>query len=283
MDGMVRTAVSVGLAAVAFGSVGCRLFRQNEPTLPNAVMPVAGQQKSGFFGTSSPQYGPPPEQIPIRDASKKSEPFKPETYIAWGDAELESAFDENRTGADRDQMIDVARQRYTTALQQDPKNKDALLGLGRLYTWAEDRDRALQSYQEAAKHHPQDKDVAFAMVKCHIRFQDWAAACKGCEAALALDPENRHFTKALGYCQARADRWDEAFATLMRIMSESEARTFLGQTLVALGRVDDGHSQLRWALNANPQNETARELLAQGTQPQPNAVQQTGHAGSLVR
>jgi tetratricopeptide (TPR) repeat protein len=272
MDGRVRSVVLASLTLAALNSVGCQSL-QKQPTLPSATLPVAGSHKTGFF-SSAPKYGPPAEQIPIREARAKNAPFKPGTYVAVGDAELEAAFDENRVGADRDQMIDVARQRYSAALQQDPKNKEALLGLGRLYTWAADRERAMQMYQEAAKHHPKDKDIAFAMVKCHVRFQDWEAACKSCEAALALDPENRHVTKALGYCQARVNRWEDSFGTLMKIMSESEARTFLGQTLIAVGRPEEGQSQLKLAAN-DPNNKNAQNLLAEFQNPQP-PVQQVG-------
>lgn len=278
MDGRIRSGVLASLAAAALTSVGCRFLEKHEPTLPSATLPVAGMTppaKPGFF-SSAPKYGPPTEQIPIRDASLKNKPFKADTFVAVGDAELEAAFDDTRAGADRDQLIDVARQRYATALQQDPKNKDAMLGLGKLYTWAGDRDRAIQMYQEVAKLHPKDKDVAFAMVKCQVKFQDWDSACRACHAALALDPENRHFTKALGYCQARSNRWEDSFGTLMKIMSESEARTFLGQTLIALGRTDDGYGQLKMAVATDPQNAIAQSLLA-GVQTAPmNNLQQTG-------
>jgi len=283
MDGRIRSGVLAGLAATALTSIGCRYLERNEPTLPNATIPIAGVNppaKPGFF-SSAPKYGPPVEQIPIRDAALKNKPFKADTFVAVGDAELEAAFDENRNGADRDQLIDVARQRYTTALQQDAKNKDALLGLGRLYTWAGDRDRALQMYQDASKYHPKNKDVAFAIVRCYVRFQDWNAACQACDAALAIDPENRHYTKTLGYCQARSDRWDDAFGTLMKIMSESEARTFLGQTLIALGRNDDGFGQLRMAVTTDPQNATAQSILASLQQNnQPSSLQQTAFEGA---
>lgn len=276
MDGRVRRLAFLA-AAAALGSTGCKLFQKEPVTLPNSALPMPGQQaKGGLFGSSAPKFAPPQEQVPVRAAVKKGQAFKPETLTAVGEAELEAAFDESRAGADRDQLIDVARQRYEAALKQDPKNRDALLGLGKLYTWAGDHARAVHWYTEAGRHYPKDKDIALAVVKCHIRFQDWEAACKACEAAVAADPDNRHFTKTHGYCQARANRWDDAFGTLMKIMSESEARAFLGQTLVALGRVQEGQQQLQSAVAADPSNEGAKAVLAamkDGTHP---AIQQAG-------
>ncbi len=275
MDGRVRRLAFLA-AAAALGSVGCKLFQREQDPMANAALPVAGQQTKGNWFNSTPKYGPQQEQIPMRMATKKGQAFKPETLNAVGEAELEAAFDDTRSGADRDQLIDVARQRYESTLKQDPKNRDALLGLGKLYTWAGDHGRAMQWYTEATRQHPKDRDIALAVVKCHIRFQDWESACKACEAAVAADPDNRHFTKTLGYCQARVNRWDDAFGTLMKIMSESEARTFLGQTLIALGRVPEGQQQLQTAVTADPNNENAKTVLAamrDGTHP---AIQQAG-------
>ena len=283
MDGRLRRWVFVGLVTASLPAVGCRMF-QKEPTLPTATTPVAvaPQQKSGWFGGSTPKYGPPPEQVAVREARKKKGQLfdKPDSYTAIGDVELEGAFDENRAGADRDQLIDVARQRYQTALQQDPKNKAALLGLGKLYTWAGDRERALQVYQEAMKHHPRDAGIAQALARSHVRFEDWNGASRAYEIALTLDPENRSFTKALGYCQARAGKWDDSFGSLLKVMTEPEARVFLGRTLIDLGQTDQGRQQLEVALSKDPQNEIARGILSEMVGPQPNTLQQATYEGN---
>lgn len=262
MDGRLKRLVLGGLACLALPAVGCKLF--NQPTPADVQNPTAAGliQQAGHRQPAGGRFGPPPaEPVPQR-TSKKGQPFKPETDIAIADVELEAAFDESRSGADRDRILDVARQRFQQALKKDPKSKGALLGLAKLYTWANDRDRALSTYQTALQLFPKDKDVAFALARTQVRFEDWSGACQACKTALALDPENREYRKAYGYMLARADRWDEAFATLEKLMGEAEARTFLGVVLLNTGDLARGRQQIEAVLTADPRNEKARTLLA---------------------
>jgi tetratricopeptide (TPR) repeat protein len=269
MDGRLRIWLAGGLLAATWPAVGCQTFHRQANPVGGAAGAPAGHQESplvqaGWRQPKTPsEFRPTETPVPTRPAGMKGQAFKPETDIAIADVELEAAFDENRTGTDRDRIIDVARQRYQHALQKDPKNKGALLGLAKLYTWAGDQGRALATYQEALKHHPKDTDVAFAMMRTCVRFEDWAGACQACERALALDPENRTFRKAYGSVLARAEQWDEAFEALLAVMPESEARTFLGRLLIDTGRVPEGQQQLQAALQKDPQNETARRILSE--------------------
>jgi Flp pilus assembly protein TadD len=266
MEGRLRSMLVAGLAAVALPSVGCKFFQKDDTKLPNATMPVGAQQASngGWFGSKKPAYGPVQEEVPVRVAGAPKREFKADTFSAFADAELEMAYDESaRPDLDRDALLDVSRRKFQEALKREPKSKTALLGLGKLYTWAGDRDRAMQVFGEAMKAHPTDKDIAWAMSRSCVKFEDWAGATTACDAALKLDPENRTYMKAKGYFLARQDKWDAAFDSLLNVMPESEARTFLGRTLVGVGRTQDGMAQLQMAVKANPNNEIAQNLMAQ--------------------
>lgn len=269
MDGRLRIWLMGGLVAATLPAVGCKLFQSTPQTPPGPVVPAGGQQKGGLSSIFQASHKEPsqfrPTETPTapQQARKKGQPFKPETDIAVAEVELEAAFDESRTGADRDRLIDVSRMRYQEALKKDPKNKNALLGLAKVYTWANDKERAYATYQEALKHHPKDKEVAFALMKACVRFEDWTAACKACEKALALDPENRTFRKAYGSVLARAERWDEAYESLMKVMTKSETHTFLGRLLIDDGNIPEGQRQLQIALREDPQNETAQRVLTE--------------------
>lgn len=271
MDGRLRLWLTGGLLAVSLPAVGCKLFDTNTPPPADGmapVVPVGHQQKpnilqAAFQQKQSSQFRPAEAPSAPHHPRKKGQPFKPETDIAIADVELEAAFDESRTGSDRDRILDASRQRLQHALSKDPKNKEGLLKLAKLYTWAGDRERAIAAYNEALKHHPRDKEVAFALVRTQVRFEDWAGACKACELALSLDPENRTFRKAYGSVLARAERWDESFDSLLMVMNESEARTFLGRLLIDTGKVPEGQQQLQLAVQKDPQNETAQRVLAE--------------------
>lgn len=282
MDGRLRLWLAGGLVAVTLPAVGCKVFDPNAPTggpgaavvpaPPGPIQQASWRQPKGAAATFRPTETP----TSMPQSRKKGQPFKPETDIAIADVELEAAFDETRTGTDRDRILDVARQRFQEALRKDPKNKDALLGLAKLYTWANDRERAVGKYHEALRHHPKDPEVAFALMRAQVRFEDWAGACKACEMAMAIDPENRTFRKAYGSVLAKAERWDESFEVLMGVMTESEARTHLGRMLIDNGRLPEGQQQLQAALSKDPKNETAHRVLAELAE-----YQQTQQAGGV--
>jgi Flp pilus assembly protein TadD len=273
MDGRLRGWLAGGLLALTLPAVGCKLFHRDAgvPGGPGVNAPAPIQQAAWWNKQSPTKFTPTENPAPVRPTAKKGQPFKAETDIAIADVELEAAFDESRTGADRDRIIDVARQRLQSALAKDPKNRDGLLALAKLYTWANDRDRAVATYQAALQHYPKDKEVAFGLMRTQVRFEDWAGACKACEMALALDPENRTYRKAYGYVLARGGRWDEAFDSMMMVMGESEARTFMAHILLNTGDLAKGQQQLQIALAKDPQNATARQLLDDLTE-----YQQTG-------
>jgi tetratricopeptide (TPR) repeat protein len=270
MDGRLRIWLAGGLVAATLPAVGCNLFDRTAQGPGGAAVVPAGDnpiQQAGWRQQKPPaQFRPTETPTGPTQPRKKGQPFKPETDIAVADVELEAAFDESRNGSDRDRIIDAARMRLQTALQKDPKNRDGLLALAKLYTWADEKQRAVETYQRALQYHPKDKEVAFALMRSQVRFEDWAGACKACELAIALDPENRTYRKAYGSVLARAERWDESFDALLGVMSESEARTHLGRMLIDTGRpqqVQQGQEQLQAALAKDPKNETAQRVLAE--------------------
>ena len=283
MDGRLKRLMFCGLACAVLPAVGCRLFAPKTPAEIQAATPGGSLIQQAGFKQQSNKFGPPPADAPTPARAKKGpQQFKPETDIAIADVELEAAFDETRSGTDRDRIIDVARQRYQEALRKDPKNKDGLLGLAKLYTWANDKERAVATYKKALDLYPKDKEVVFALMRTQVRFEDWAGACAACKAAIDLDKENRTYRKAYGVVLARANRWQEALDALVEVMTESEARTFLGRLLIDTGKVAEGQQQLEAAITADPSNDTPREVLAglneylqqqQGTQP----------AGGIIR
>jgi thioredoxin-like negative regulator of GroEL len=205
-----------------------------------------------------PTPTPPPPTTEV-----KASPFKAETLASIADVELKAALDECRTGADRDRLIDVTRQRFQWALEKDPKNKAALLGLAKLYTFVSDKERAVATYQQVAEHHPKDAEVMHAAMRSMALFEDWPAAVTAAEKALELDPESRTYRKALGMCLAKGDRWEEAFDQLRRVMSEADARCFVGRMLIDADRMGEAKAQFAAALRGDPNHQQAKALLAE--------------------
>jgi Tfp pilus assembly protein PilF len=211
-----------------------------------------------FWSTSSP----PTIQRPVVDHSPPSlGPLRPETIAALAQVQLDAAFHEQTVPASREQLLDHAREGFHKALQLDPKNGPALLGLARYHARLGERDKALQVYQRYLQYYPQDKQVRHELAFVHAQWKDWDGAVDWCDQALQLDPENRTIRKTKGFCLARAGRYDEALAVFREIMPESLARYHLARVLEHQGQAAASRQQLLAALQADPQCEQARAFL----------------------
>ncbi len=286
MDG--RRMLTLLCGGLLVGAVGCtRQHRPGEPVGfdPKAQAAALGSTKWPGAGSTSAPPGTPVQTASDLPARKPGQPFKPETDAAIADVRAEAAFADGRTADDRERLIDQARQGYQKALKKDPKCRDALVGLARLYAKLGDKEKSVQTYRTYLEHHPKDHEVAHEVAVAHGRWKDWDGAAKWCEHALSIDPENRTYRKTLGFSLARAGRMEEGFAALCQVMPEPQARFNVARVMEHVGQADGSRQQLRLAIQADPAFAAAREFLAEldgqppagaGVAP-PNPVVQASH------
>ncbi|MGL6096119.1 MAG: tetratricopeptide repeat protein [Fimbriiglobus sp.] len=261
MDGRWKLLAWSGLCAAA---VGCNRNAVNPPPTPG--FPTAAGKPSLLqtaFG-GNPKFAPPPsaEPVVVRDRRPRGEGPKPETLITLAETEVDAAFDPSRSGVERDQLLDSARQKYQKVLEKDAANKGALLGTARMYAKAGDKDRAVAAFQTAVNANPADHELVYQMATTQARLGDWAGAAESCERALAADPENRTYRKTLGYCQGKLGQWEAAFASLSVVMPEAQARYFVGRAMLDENQPADGRKQIELAVQANPEYAPAQNALA---------------------
>ena len=274
-------------------AVGCtRATHTDVPGLPKPAAPGGG------LFSSKPPVPPPPaglstpgiaaEATPVAVAKKPSSSdkgYQADTAVAFADTWAAVAL-ADPPPPNRDELIDRARFAYQKALNKDPKNQGALLGLARLYANTNDRERAAEAYKKYLAAYPKDAPVCHEIATTHAKWKDWAGAVTWCEEALRADPENRSYRKTLGFCLARAGRWDDALVALVQIMPEAQARYHLAEALDDMRYLDASRQQLRLALQVDPNFAPAREVLAELDQPappgvpgrDPNPIQQAGYA-----
>ncbi len=268
------------LCCVLAGAVGCR--NTSQPPSPFGQMPNTNTPsgpmasvKSMWTGTGSNTHPTVPVEV-APDVSKK--PASADAIVAISDVRLDAAFDEKTAPGSKEAMLDLAREGYQKALKQEPKNKNALLGIARFYAKIGEKEKAIEAYKKYLTAYPSDANAALEIAIAHARWKDWAGACAWSEFALKIDPENRNVKKTLGFCQARAGKWDEAFATLCQIMPEAQARHNLAGLLDHMGHADASKQQLQLAVKADPNFAPARDFLAELDQPRaladPNGVRQ---------
>jgi tetratricopeptide (TPR) repeat protein len=267
-----------GLAAAA---VGCG----STDKAPSWLNP--SRSNNGPQVTPDPAFQAPSSE-PIKASAdvpraKPGAGIKPDTDVAFADTQVEAAFAEGRAPAERDELLDHARQRYQKVLKADPKHKGAYLGLAKLYARLEDYPAAIGVYRQFLDKNPKDHAVHHDLAIVYGKAQDWVNASASCEAALALDPENRVYQKTLGMCLVRAGKYDEGYAMWLKVMPEAKARFFLARALEHTGQMDLVKQQVKLALAADPTYEPAISFFAylngeQSAPPPPpaDAVQQTG-------
>ena len=292
MDGhtprtLARTLCAGLLAASAGLGTGCeslRGTRKADPLAPAA--PERGSMVSKFFGKSTdPQGVRPPAggmgaDVVVRDPSKRGKGLSAEAEVAYANAYNDSAYLKN-TAVERDVALDTARQKYQVALKLDPKNRSGLIGLARFYASTNDKASAVATLKTAVGYYPADHELYHRLAAVHFQFREPAEAAVAAQQALKLDPSNRTYLKTLAVSQAHANEYDAAFATLVgsHVMTESEARNFLGRVLYDLGRPDEGREQITAAIALDPTNAQAKQFLsdlANGGPPTGDALRQAG-------
>jgi len=248
--------------AAILAAVGCNRHAVSNPS--SGLMPATEGRTSLLsraFGESDRFPKPPAEVIPVREARKPGQGVKPETDVVLAETEMEAAYMEGRSAVERDQLLDSARHRYQRAMKQDPKNKEAMVGLAKLYAKTGDKERAVATFNQAIQRDPKDHVLAHTMATTLVRFNDYAGATEACKHALTLDPENRTYIKTLGYCQAQLGQWDASLATLGKVMTPAQTRYFIGRMMIDMNRIDDAKQQIQEAVNLDPQFAMAKEVL----------------------
>jgi tetratricopeptide (TPR) repeat protein len=270
MDGRVT------LKWFAFGcafavALGCNRNTQQSPfgqmPVTNPAPSVTAQAKSMWGGNSNNN---PQPTVPVEVAPPVSnKPASADALVAISDVRLDAAFDEKTTPGSKEALLDLAREGYQKAIKQEPKNKNAMLGIARFYGKVGEREKALEAYKKYLTAYPTESAVAHEVAMMHARWKDWNGACAWCEFTLKIDPENRAVKKTQGFSLAFAGKWDEAFSTLCQIMPEAQARHNLAGLLDHMGHTEASKQQLQLAVKADPSFKLARDFLTELENPQP--------------
>jgi tetratricopeptide (TPR) repeat protein len=245
MDGRRKLVFAGGL--VALGLAGCTTTK---PTAPEAPPPQLGKNSI---------YVPEPAD----DPEKKDGPLACSTMVLFANLWVEMvAKDPNKPAAEREQLLNKARTVYQDVLQREPKNVDALLGLGQMYQVAGEADKLREVEQRLISQYPQNAKVWAWVAVRQAQAKNWDAAIESYQHAVKLDPENRVYRTHLGFTLARAGRYPEGYEWLSRSMREPDARFNLAKMMIHNGEVEKARAELRLCLKADPEMKAAGDLLS---------------------
>jgi tetratricopeptide (TPR) repeat protein len=244
MDGRRKLVFTGGL--IAIGLVGCTTTK---PTAPEAPPPQLGKNSV---------YLPEPAD----DAEKKDGPLSCSSMVTFANLWVDVvAKDPNKPAAEREQLLNRARLVYQDVLQREPKNVEAMLGLGQMYQVAGEADKLREIQQKLITQFPQNAKVWAWVAVRQAQAKNWDAAIDSYQHAVKLDPDNRVYRTHLGFTLARSGHYSEGYDWLSKSMREADARFNLAKMMLHNGDLEKARAELRLCLKADPEMKAAEELL----------------------
>jgi tetratricopeptide (TPR) repeat protein len=251
MDGRLKRVLAGGLLAGAVGCTTTQMPPPNPLTAPPPPPPVQPTKNTVFV------------QEPTDDGEAKTGPIGPRPKLLYANMCIEAlSKDPNRPAADRERTLTQVRELFQEVLATDPKNVEALMGLGEMYQLTGERDRLTEVMGRVTTLYPNDaKAWAWVAVK-HGQAKNWTAAADAYGRAAKVDPDNRTYRLHLGFTLARAGRYDEGYEWLGKAMREADARYNLAMMMLHNGEADRARAELERCLKADPNFSPAAERLA---------------------
>jgi tetratricopeptide (TPR) repeat protein len=210
---------------------------------------------SAFTWNSKPAQSDDPTSL-----DTKHKPIGPDVFIAAGQMyETQGKYPE-------------ALGQYEKALKAAPNDLPAIISIARLHDRQGNFPKALEAYNRAVASHPKTGLVYNDLGLCYARHKESNKAIASLTQACALAPKTAKYRNNLATVLVEAGHTEEAYKQLKALNSEGVAHYNLAIMLTARGKQAEAASHLQLALNAEPDLQAARELLAQVTgQPMPGA------------
>jgi tetratricopeptide (TPR) repeat protein len=139
---------------------------------------------------------------------------------------------------------------FKQALEAGVGNNEAAVwrSIGDVQVELFDRDAALQAYETALRIQPQDARTRFTLGRFYLERSEPDRAIPHLRAALEIDPLLRGVYPVLGRAYRQIGDLQSAMTILKKALdanpADQESRYALGQTLLAIGRVDEGRAEL---------------------------------------
>ena len=156
----------------------------------------------------------------------------------------------------KDGNLDKATAIYQKVLEQEPKNADAIFGMGRVHYAQEQFDKALTLLQQAAAAKPDDPEYQFYLGECLRIMEKPAEAAVAYGKAFELDAENGEYGLWYGKALKDAKKYEQAEEVLRKVAEIDVQATFvfteLGDVLREQGKTDEALIMYMKAQNVHP-------------------------------
>ncbi len=244
------------------------------------------------LGPEYQAYTPNQTQPTPTEAPNKNKAPQTSTCIAFGDWMITAGNNARNnahkamTEEQRRQCLDQsarcyenAKQLYQQALQQDPKEMRAYLGLAKVAQEEGQYALANEHYQRVLKEYPNDASIWFEYGLCLAKQKNWNESLECMQKATKLDAKNSNYTSQYAWALSRVGRYEESWTIFRSIYGDGPAYFRVAQMAMHLGQYDKSRHFVQLSLQIEPNNVQAQELLTHLNNPenQSNAssIQQT--------
>jgi tetratricopeptide (TPR) repeat protein len=163
--------------------------------------------------------------------------------------------------------LDEARKVYQEALNHDQACLEACRGLGRVYVAMGDYERATATYKKAIEKLPREASLYAEFAVVYSKRNNFTEAIRLLTKATELDPENQDYLRMLGVdlvCNGEVDRGVQALA---RARGAAAAHYYVARIFYRKGQIAEARDHAQRAVEANPNLQDARNLLAELNEP----------------
>lgn len=167
--------------------------------------------------------------------------------------------------SERNGRYEQAFEQYRQALEVNPKDREALIGVARFQHRAGKWENAITVYERALSLYPQDPVIMNDLGLTYARHGKLDEAINVLRAAARVAPERELYLNNLAACLVEANRLTEAVDFLARAHGPAKAHYNVGYLLSEKGRAADAEYFLHQALVADPNLQQARALLQKVT------------------
>jgi len=183
--------------------------------------------------------------------------------------------------AEQNGRPDVAREHYQKILKKDTTNRNAVIGLARLYYRGGDLSSAERLYRKGLSMYRNDAVIMNDLGLCYARKGQLNESISMLQAALQVSPGREMYINNLAAALVEANRNKEAVAYLTQAHGPDQANLQVGYMLREAGRQDLAIEFLDNALALNPNLQAARDLMAEGQAPRVSSLPSRGQRYSV--
>ncbi|MCE9551997.1 MAG: tetratricopeptide repeat protein [Planctomycetes bacterium] len=159
--------------------------------------------------------------------------------------------------------VEQAKKHFESALKENPKNADALLGMAHLLDRQGKLKEAGEKYQLAAKYHPRDARVWNDLGLCYARQKKLKESVAALNKAIELEPQKQLFRNNVATVLTEMGRTEEALTHLTAAHGPAVAHYNLGYLLYQKGNKPAAAEHFAQAATVDPSFTAARDMANQ--------------------